>query len=348
MPRRRVRGFTLIELLVVIAIIAVLIALLLPAVQAAREAARRAQCVNNLKQLGLGVHNYESIAGALPLAGVYAGSPTPAWVGWSVHSRILPLLEQGPVFNSINFTIKYNAVDNNTVSGAKIAIFLCPSEVNAVPTPAGGPFTIDHWVSNYGWNVGDWYVWAYGGPSPRGIFAPNMSRTLAYFTDGTSNTMLAAEVKVHNPYYQCVGGLANFGLSGTTYTPANVPAPTADPYSVAPEYGGSCGAVSTVPNGSHTAWVDGNTHETGVTTAWPPNKRVNDPSNAYDVDLSGTPFFKGGPTFAAITSRSFHAGGVNILMGDGSVHFVKSSINGLTWRAVGTPNGGEVISADAL
>jgi prepilin-type processing-associated H-X9-DG protein len=83
-----------------------------------------------------------------------------------------------------------------------------------------------------------------------------------------------------------------------------------------------------------------------MTTAWPPNYRVNDPNN-HDVDLSGTPFFRGGPTFAAITARSFHAGGVNTLLGDGSVRFVKNSINGNVWRALGTLNGGEVVSADA-
>src|SRR5262249_37344930 len=153
----------------------VLIALLLPAVQAAREAARRIQCTNNLKQLGLGLHNYESIAVAFPLAGVYAPATT-GWVGWSVHSRVLPLLQLGPMYNSCNFNIPYTRPDNNTVSGAKVEIFMCPSEINAVPTPAGGPFNIPHWVSNYGWNYGDWYVWANGGPDPKGVFAPNLSR----------------------------------------------------------------------------------------------------------------------------------------------------------------------------
>src|SRR6478609_3214525 len=104
--RRSSRGFTLIELLVVIAIIAVLIALLLPAVQAAREAARRIQCTNNLKQMGLGIHNYESIAGSLPFAGI--NTPASGWVGWSVHARILPLLELGPMFNAINFVVPYS------------------------------------------------------------------------------------------------------------------------------------------------------------------------------------------------------------------------------------------------
>src|SRR3954452_17818366 len=116
--RPRSRGFTLIELLVVIAIIAVLIALLVPAVQAAREAARRMQCTNNLKQLGLGLHNYEGVAGALPLSMAMTGTgSTITWSnGWSVHARILPFMEQGNAFNADNFTLRYSAAENATVS----------------------------------------------------------------------------------------------------------------------------------------------------------------------------------------------------------------------------------------
>ena len=131
------RGFTLIELLVVIAIIAVLIAFLLPAVQAAREAARRMQCVNNLKQLGLGLHNYESIAGAWPPSCVLSGSGNTVanWLGWSVHGRILPLLEQGPLFNAINFHFPGDAPINLTVATAQVSIFTCPSEADPSPLP---------------------------------------------------------------------------------------------------------------------------------------------------------------------------------------------------------------------
>src|SRR5689334_6069925 len=123
---RRSTGFTLIELLVVIAIISVLIALLLPAVQAAREAARRIQCTSNLKQMGLGFHNYESIAGAFPMTGVVAPKAPTVWVGWSGHARILPLMEQGPMFNSINFTLPYSRAENYTVASQSISSFLCP------------------------------------------------------------------------------------------------------------------------------------------------------------------------------------------------------------------------------
>jgi prepilin-type N-terminal cleavage/methylation domain-containing protein/prepilin-type processing-associated H-X9-DG protein len=327
-------GFTLIELLVVIAIISVLIALLLPAVQSAREAARRISCVNNMKQLGLGVHNYESIAGSFPMAGIFTA--TSGWVGWSVHSRILPLLEQGSMFNSINFNLPYSKPDNTTVSAAAISIFLCPSETNTQRTPASPFFPVDHSISDYGWNLGDWYVWSNGGPTTRGAFTLNTVRRFADFTDGLSSTVLSAEVKAQTPVYFCFGGLANINSS------ASIPSPNSDPYTVAPEYRGSCGVANT----GHSAWVDGNAQETGMTTAWPPSKAILNPTG-IDVDLSSTPFFSGGPTYAAINARSYHPGGVNSLFGDGGVRFVKSTVSGDVWRALGTVRGGEVTSADA-
>jgi prepilin-type N-terminal cleavage/methylation domain-containing protein/prepilin-type processing-associated H-X9-DG protein len=330
-------GFTLIELLVVIAIIAVLIALLLPAVQSAREAARRIQCTNNLKQIGLAMHNYESIAGAFPMVGVIApGTPRP-WVGWSGHARILPLLEQSPMFSSINFTLPYTMPDNFTVASQAISAFLCPSEINNQPTPPSSFFNTPKGVTSYGLNMGDWFVYQTGGPLTRGAFGPNISRRFANFTDGTSNTVMASENKVRQPCYICFGGLSLIN------NPASVPDPNANPYAVAPEYGGSCGAVAQ----SHTSWVDGDAQESGITTAWPPNKEILGNNGEGDLDLTGTPFFGGGPTFAAITARSFHPGGVNTLRADGSVGFIKSSIAGLTWRALGTIAGGEVMSSDS-
>jgi prepilin-type processing-associated H-X9-DG protein len=332
----------LIELLVVIAIISVLIALLLPAVQAAREAARRMQCSNNMKQIGLAMHNYESIASAFPISGVIDTRPSAykAWVGWSGHARILPLLEQGPMFNSVNFTLPYTQADNYTVASTTVASFICPSERDSAPSPASPFFNAPHGVSNYGLNMGDWFVFNPGGPTTRGVFSPNISRRFANFTDGTSNTVLASEVKIRSPEYNCIPqGLSNIN------NPSNVPDPNANPYTVAPEYGESCGSVGQ----SHTAWVDGNAQETGMTTAWPPNKEILGQHGEGDLDLQGLPLFLGGalgPTFAAITSRSYHPGGVKALFADGSVRFIKSTIAGSTWRALGTIAGGEVISAD--
>ncbi|MGP0070254.1 MAG: DUF1559 domain-containing protein [Isosphaeraceae bacterium] len=343
MSRRSIRrAFTLIELLVVIAIISVLIAMLLPAAQGAREAARRVQCTNNLKQLGLGMHHYESTHGVLPPQQVltFAGSSVFWKSSWGVTSRVAPYLEMGPLYNAINYSNKTTDPSNVTAVSATLGVLICPSEVDPQPitsTNSSG-VTSTYGVSNYGWCEGDWYV--FGGPgsaSNRSAFGPNQSRRFASFTDGLSQSLLAAEVKTYQQaFHDCNG----------------VPAPSLASPSVRPDPATVLAAVSAATPScklasGHTHWSNGNSFYDGFTTALPPNTEALAGTPALDSDLTSIDEDDGGPTYAAVTTRSHHPGGVNSLLGDGSVRFIKSSINWQTWRALGTVSGCEVISAES-
>ena len=160
-------------------------------------------------------------------------------------------MEQGPLFNSINFYLPYSDTTNLTVSAVIVNILLCPSEVNQARTTASAFFPVNHGTTNYGWNLGDWYVWSATGQATRGAFTLNKVRKLANFTDGLSGTILVAEVKTQQPAYFCFGGLSQIN------NPAIIPPAGADPNTVAPEYSGSCGPLNT----GHSAWVDGNAQE---------------------------------------------------------------------------------------
>ncbi len=325
MRRHRSRGFTLIELLVVIAIIAVLIGLLLPAVQKVREAAARAKCQNNLKQLGLALHNYEGANGHFPPAATYCAGV--ASDSWSLQARILPFIEQANLQNLINFNLSYD--DQPDVTKTRVPTFICPSEVNDRARPDGAIF---QYPCNYAVNVGSWFVYdPYTGLGGDGALPINTSLTVLAITDGTSNTVGMAEVKAFTPYLRDSGNPNVYGAAVPS-SPTQVVA-----------YGGNFKSDS-----GHTEWVDGRVHQTGFTTVFTPNTKVlyTNGSTAYDIDFTSS---REGETtnrltYAAVTARSYHAGGaVNVLLMDGSVRSVSSSISLPTWRALGTRAGGEVV-----
>jgi prepilin-type N-terminal cleavage/methylation domain-containing protein/prepilin-type processing-associated H-X9-DG protein len=355
MTSRSRAGFTLIELLVTIAIIAVLIALLLPAVQSAREAARRVQCVNNLKQLGLAVHNYESTNSALPpqMVLTFNAAGGVAWKStWSASSRVTPYLEQAALYNAINFTAKTSDAGNATAVSTQINTFLCPSEVNrqaASIRSATTGVTTTYGVSNYGWCEGTWYTFggaSGSGPNPSAI-GSNLSRTWASFSDGLSNTLLAAEVKTYTPAYHDCGAVPPPGPTG----PTAYPDPPTVLASIAAAASSGCKVVTApagLPGGGHSHWCNGNSFHDGFTTALAPNSRTRAGVLGLDGDMSSEDEDDGGPTYAAVTARSHHPGGVNVLFGDGSVRFIKNTIDWRNWRALGTVAGGEVLSADGF
>lgn len=325
-------GFTLIELLIVISIIAVLISLLLPAVQAAREAARRTQCVNNLKQIGLAFANYESSAGSFPPANTLSGignGPAVVENGWSALARTAPFLEQANLYNLMNFSIKYSNAQNLTVVGTKIDEFNCPSEKD--PTPINPIYA----VSNYAVNVGDWFVWGGYANGPvnsfpqmknRGVFGINYVLFLQSFSDGTSQTITVTEGTNKKLTYRCgqnSGSWPNISISPS-------------PEQLLTIAQNSC---TRTKDPGHSRWANGNSYYSGITFGLTPN--------TSSPDLVTQDENEGSPTFAVLTANSYHPQGVNCLLADGSVRFIKNTINITVWRGLGTPNGGEVISADS-
>ena len=206
--RARRSAFTLIELLVVIAIIAVLISLLLPAVQQAREAARRSQCKNNLKQIGLALHNYLDAMSVFPPANCYGAAST---VSWSMQARILPYLDAANLQNLIDFKTAYSSQGN--VTQTRVPTFMCPSEIKDVARVQVAP-AVTHYPLNYGMNRGVWFVWnPVGSINGPGAFGVNSRYTAADFSDGMSNTVGMSEIKAYQVNYK--GGSAGLGAGST-------------------------------------------------------------------------------------------------------------------------------------
>jgi len=356
-PKKSRRGFTLIELLVVIAIIGVLIALLLPAVQAAREAARRAQCTNNLKQIGLAIFNYESAQGSFPpgmLTRSQRDLPT-ACNNNQAHTMfafILPYMEQQNVYSAINFDLPawgWSGGQSTTVGGvvgswglsqataytAKIAAFLCPSDqytkhnnpsvTDVIVNATGNPYSPSSYAGvagkietgyygYYGYNIP--YCEVNSNLAPDGIFGKNYAYRIADVRDGTSNTLM-------------VGETSRF---------VNEPASNFNEWNRGP------GAfIDDVGSGIRMQVVAYtvpkiNAAQTGLSPSY-----LVDPFNWWNLAVYPQSFQEG--TFGF---RSLHPGGANFLVGDGTVKFVKQTLNPTVYQALGTKAGGELIPGDAI
>lgn len=333
-PLRPTGGFTLVELLVVIAIIGVLVGLLLPAVQSAREAARRMQCQNHLKQIALATHNYHDAFKKFPASAVLDLSVTSTANNgsWGVHGRILPFLEQGSVFEKVDLSRPWD--NQSAIDRLKIPVFACPSDPGSDLIRVSDVGRPNLYPTTYGFNFGTWFVYD---PAKRtagdGMFFPNSFLKFRDCLDGTTMTMLTAEVKAWTPY------MRNGGPPST-----NVP--------VVPETVATYAAAGTdYKDTGHTEWPDGRVHHTGFTTTMTPNTVVEfaGPDGAtLDIDYNSWQEGRNGsagiPTYAAITSRSYHAGLVQVAFVDGSVRTVTDSVTIDHWRAMGTRNGHEQIT----
>jgi len=378
------QGFTLIELLVVIAIIAVLISLLLPAVQSAREAARRAQCTNNMKQLGLALANYEAATGAYPASygtQTWSGEVWSTWGSWSPQSMLMPYMEQQPVYNAINFSTISQGNPSDLPQGlaaqvtaitSRVASFLCPSNPSISGTWLGKPIPANAYFANVGSSLG--WIGSAGGAAPNGIFmygggSPtkdnpgadrSAARTISSVTDCTSNTIAFGEWRIGDQdefklsipqdvvnLRQPMPGVDQWGDPRM-----NMPA-GAGPFRqwlnmcagyapLALQPSGDCGGDT--PWCSNISWLGkhwaqgmfGYTLGNTLLAPNPPYPNCRMCSWDGDLDCHGM-----------YGLSSYHPGGGNIAMADGSVRFLKSNTASEVVWSLGSRAQGEVLSSDA-
>ncbi|MCA9007823.1 MAG: DUF1559 domain-containing protein [Planctomycetaceae bacterium] len=305
-PLKRKRGFTLIELLVVIAIIAILIALLLPAVQQAREAARRSQCRNNLKQLGLALHNYvDTTAGVIPRGVNHYNSPACCCTydngnyAHTVYTMLLPYLDQTNLYNKVNFAVDPQNAANAEVRRTKVTVFMCPSAI-VVDDPTYAQHNYPTASANHGYGL----CGIHGSRTTNGLFAsrwgiadsvsgavadPQMH--LRNITDGTSNTITFSEFAKGLDYVLPTSHKNNMGRS----------------------------------------WYDATAGYGNVGFSTRTDATPNNPKATYSTTINWG------------TVGSAHTGGVHCGFMDGAVRFISSNIDGRQWQALCTPMGGEVV-----
>jgi prepilin-type N-terminal cleavage/methylation domain-containing protein len=356
------KGFTLVELLVVIAIIGILVGLLLPAVQAAREAARRMSCSNNMKQLGLAIHNYESAyktAPRLATQGITSWGQDASWNGFSPHCAILPFIEQDALFQAINFSAthendgnvlnyphfiyrapSWNGNGNRTtpragltsppaltcrqVGGAKISAFLCPSDP---------PYADNQWTgnNNYGFSTGPTLGWNGGSGDRIGFFKRQSYTLFAEVIDGLSNTIMGGEfVKgdATGAIFSRAGDFATIAMPGgfpfRNWTQAQLD-----------QYGALTASGAGQNSEAGNFWMAPGHYNTAINTMAPPNWQFN--SASIDTGCMGCQ----GDHDGIFPARSRHTGGAMHMMGDASVQFISSNTNLQTYQALGSARGND-------